>query len=296
MPTLDGVEHHFVDVRGARLHVAEMGDPAAPPVLLLHGWPQHWWCWRLLMPLLADRHRVLAMDLRGFGWSEPTPLGYRKEELAEDVVGVLDALEVDRVNLVGHDWGGVIGFLVCLDHPGRVERFVPMNTGHVWPTLSLKGVPKQLVGMTYQGALASPVLGQRINASPRIVGKVVDAISTGGNVAAEYTRRFSPRFADPARARAASQVYRSFLLYEYPRWVRGQYAGRRLRTPTLWLHGLKDPFFTPGMLKDIVDHADDVRIEYLPEGAHFPAEECPEAVAEHLRAFFSSAAHIPPSD
>ena len=296
MPTLDGVEHHFVDVRGARLHVAELGDPAAPPVLLLHGWPQHWWSWRLLMPLLADRHRVLAMDLRGFGWSEPTPRGYRKEELAEDVVGVLDALGVDRVNLVGHDWGGVIGFLVCLGHPGRVERFVPINTGHVWPSLSLKGVPKQLVGMTYQAALASPVLGRRINASRRIVGKVVDAISTGGDIAAEYGRQFAPRFADPDRARAASQVYRSFLLYEYPRWVRGQYAGRRLSTPTLWLHGLKDPFFTPGMLKDIVEHADDVRIEYLPQGAHFPAEECPEAVAGHLRAFFSSAAHISARD
>ena len=294
MPALAGVRHHFLHVRGARLHVAEMGDRAAPPVLLLHGWPQHWWSWRLLMPLLADRHRVLAMDLRGFGWSEPTPGGYRKAELAEDVVGVLDALSIDRVNLVGHDWGGVVGFLVCLDHPDRVARFVPMNTGHVWPTVSLKGVPKALVGLTYQGMLASPILGRRVNQSPRVVGKVVDAISRGHDVAAEYAAQFAPRFADPDRARAASQVYRSFLLQEYVPWVRGRYAGRRLSTPTLWLHGLKDPFLTPGTFKDIARHADDVRIEYLPEGAHFPAEECPGAVAEHLRAFFSSAAHSSP--
>jgi pimeloyl-ACP methyl ester carboxylesterase len=167
MPTLDGAEHHYVEVRGARLHVAELGDPDGPAVLLLHGWPQHWWSWRLLMPLLADRYRVLAMDLRGFGWSEATARGYRKDELAEDVVGVLDALGVDRVNLVGHDWGGVIGFLVCLEHPDRVARFVPMNTGHVWPKLSLKGVPKQLGAMTYQGLLASPGVGRRVNASPR---------------------------------------------------------------------------------------------------------------------------------
>src|ERR1700710_1755457 len=125
MPALQGVEHHFLDVRGGSLHVAEMGDRAGPPVLLLHGWPQHWWSWRELMPLLADRYRVLAMDLRGFGWSEATPRGYRKDELAEDVVGVLDALGVDRVNLVGHDWGGVIGFLLCLEHPDRISRFVP---------------------------------------------------------------------------------------------------------------------------------------------------------------------------
>lgn len=292
MPTLDGVEHHFLAVRGARLHVAELGrsEPARPPVLLLHGWPQHWWSWRLLMPLLADRHRVLAMDLRGFGWSEPTRDGYRKEELAEDVIGVLDALSVERVDLVGHDWGGVVGFLICLNHADRVERFVPMNTGHVWPKLSIKGIPKQLAAVTYQGALASPVLGRRISGSRAIVGRIVGAISSGGDVGAEYAREFAPRFADAERGRAASQVYRSFLLYEYPHWVRGKYAGRRLTTPTLWLHGLKDPFFTPGMFKDITEHADDVAIAYLPDGAHFPAEECPQDVARHLRAFLSPAA------
>ncbi|MDP1848384.1 MAG: alpha/beta hydrolase [Solirubrobacteraceae bacterium] len=296
MPALEGVEHRFLDVRGARLHVAELGDPAGAAVLLLHGWPQHWWCWRRLMPLLADRHRVLAMDLRGFGWSEPTRGGYRKEDLAEDVVGVLDALGVERANLVGHDWGGIVGLLVCLDHPARVERFAPMNTGHLWPTVSPRGIPKALIGMTYQGLLASPVVGRRINASPRVVGKVVDAISTGHDVSAEYARQFAPRFADPDRARAASQVYRTFLVHEYPYWVRGRYAGRRVTTPLLWLHGLKDPFLTPGMFKDIREHADDVRIEYLPEGAHFPAEECPHDVAGHLRGFFSSAAHISPRD
>jgi pimeloyl-ACP methyl ester carboxylesterase len=285
MPELEGVEHHFVDVRGARLHVAELGS--GPPVLLLHGWPQHWWAWREVMPLLAGRNRVLAMDLRGFGWSEPTPRGYRKEELADDVAGVLDALAIDRVNLVGHDWGGVVGFLVCLNHSHRVERYVPMNTGHVWPTLSLKGVPKQLGAMAYQGLLASPVLGRRINASPRIVGKVVDAITKQKDaVVPQYADEFAPRFADPARARAASQVYRTFQLYEYPAWVRGRYSDRRLTTPTLWLHGLSDPFFKPAMFQDIVEHADDVRIEYLPDCGHFPAEEQPELVAEQLRAFF----------
>lgn len=288
MPDLAGVEHHYVDVRGARLHVAELGDPDGPPVLLVHGWPQHWWAWRDLMPLLADRHRVLALDLRGFGWSKATPRGYRKEELADDIVGVLDALGVERVNLVGHDWGGVIGFLVCLNHPERVARYVPMNTGHVWPKLALKGVPKQLGAMTYQGLLASPVLGRRINASSRIVGKVVGSIAARPDaVVPVYEEHFAPRFRDPARARAASQVYRTFQLYEYPRWVRGLYSDRRLTTPTLWLHGLGDPFFKPGMLKDIVDHADDVRIEYLEGCGHFPAEECPEIVAEHLRAFFA---------
>src|SRR5436305_1121140 len=147
MPELEGVEHRFLDVRGARLHVAELGS--GPPVVLLHGWPQHWWCWRAVMPLLAERHRVLAPDLRGFGWSEATPRGYRKDELAADLVGILDALGIEQAALVGHDWGGVVGFLACLEHPERIARFVPMNTGHVWPAVPLRRIPKQLAGFSY---------------------------------------------------------------------------------------------------------------------------------------------------
>ncbi len=289
MPTLAGAEHHFVDVRGARLHVAELGDPAGSPVLLLHGWPQHWWSWHLLMPLLAVCHRVLAMDLRGFGWSEATPRGYRKKELAEDVVGVLDALGIDRVSLVGHDWGGIVGFIVCLDHPDRVERFVPMNTDRVWPTLSRKGIPKQLVAMTYQGALASPVLGRRMNASPGLVGKVVDA---------HLDRR--------RRCRRVRRAVRTALRRSRPRACRVADLPHlpALRVPrpgarTVPRQAAEHSDAPAARLEGSVLHARDVHGHHRalrrrvhrgpPAGAHFPAEECPQAVAEHLRAFLSPA-------
>ena len=283
MPALEGVEHRFVDVRGARLHVAELGT--GPPVMLVHGWPEHWWSWRALMPLLADRLRLLALDLRGFGWSEATARGYRKDELAEDVAGALDALGIERVALVGHDWGGIVGMLVCLERPERVGRFVAMNTGHVWPTLSLRSLPKALGGFAYQGLLGSPVIGRRMCASPRVLKTVYERISTQTPVVVDELVRYAPRFAVPARARAASQLYRTFALSEYPAWVRGRHRGRRLTVPTLWLHGSGDPVITPRVFADVVEHADDVRIEYLEGCGHFPPEECPERVAEHLRGF-----------
>ena len=208
MPVLDGVGHHFLDVRGARLHVADTGG-SGPPVLLVHGWPQHWWSWRAVMPLLAADFRVMALDLRGFGWSEATPRGYRKEELADDVVGVLDALEIDRVNLVGHDWGGVVGFLVCLNHTARVERFVPMNTGHVWPTLSIKDVPKQLGAMAYPGC--SPARGSGGASTSRRASSARS--STRSRWAARSpasTARISPQRSAPAgRRRAPARLLRA---------------------------------------------------------------------------------------
>ena len=123
IPQVEGVNHRTVRARGLDFHVAEAGS-GEDVVLCLHGWPQHWYEWRHLMPALADRHRVLAMDLRGFGWSDAPPDGYEKENLADDVLAVLDQLGVERVKLVGHDWGGWIGFLLCLKAP-RALRAIP---------------------------------------------------------------------------------------------------------------------------------------------------------------------------
>ncbi len=285
-PELAGVEHRYVEVRGARLHVADSGG-SGPPVLLLHGWPQHWWTWHEVISLLAPDFRVLALDLRGFGWSEATKRGYRKDELAEDVVGVLDALGLDAVNLVGHDWGGVIGFIVCVEHPDRVLRYVPMNTGHLWPRTGVMGVLKTLPGLAYQVLLASPGIGHRIGASPKVLGAISKKISTRSDVVMGEIEQFSPRFRERPRARAAQQVYRTFLLHDYPAQVRGRFADKRLTTPTLWLNGAEDPVYSRGAVESVQKHADDVRFEELPDCGHFPPQERPDLVAEQLRAFFS---------
>jgi pimeloyl-ACP methyl ester carboxylesterase len=91
-----GVKHREVSVRGVRPHVAEAGN--GPSLMLLHGWPQHRWCWRVLLPRLADDHRALAPDLRGFGWSEPPPGDYAKDTFAADVLALLDVEGLDQAS------------------------------------------------------------------------------------------------------------------------------------------------------------------------------------------------------
>ncbi|MEY2244545.1 alpha/beta fold hydrolase [Streptomyces sp. BF23-18] len=121
MPPLEGAEHRWVTVRGAQLHIAESGS--GEPVVLLHGFPQHWYAWRALVPLLAhDGYRLICVDLRGFGWSEQTERGYDTDGLGADILALLDALGLDRVTLVGHNWGAGVGFRLCQRAP---ERSVP---------------------------------------------------------------------------------------------------------------------------------------------------------------------------
>ena len=103
-PPMNGVVHTDVRVDRSRWHVATAGDHDAPPMVLLHGWPQHWWMWRKVIGPLAKEHRVYAPDMRGFGWSDAPPGTYSKMGLAADVERLLDVLEIDRCVLVGHDW------------------------------------------------------------------------------------------------------------------------------------------------------------------------------------------------
>src|SRR4051794_39758643 len=131
-PPLDGVVHVDVEVDGTRWHVATAGAPGAAPILLLHGWPQHWWAWRHIIPGLAPDHRVLAPDLRGFGWSDAPDGRYSKMGLARDVERLLDVLGVERCTLVGHDWGALVGFLTAIRAPERVERLVALSNIQPW--------------------------------------------------------------------------------------------------------------------------------------------------------------------
>src|SRR6202022_758481 len=141
MPHLDGMRHRYVEASGVRFHLAEAGE--GDPVLLLHGWPQHWFAWRKVAPLLAAGHRVICPDLRGFGWSDAPPGAYDKATLARDVVALLDALGLESVDLIAHDWGAWIGFILCLEHPERFEHYLALNMYTPWPEApSLRAFPR----------------------------------------------------------------------------------------------------------------------------------------------------------
>jgi pimeloyl-ACP methyl ester carboxylesterase len=285
-PHVDGVSHRTVRARGLDFHVAEAGS-GDDVVLCLHGWPQHWYEWRYLMPALAAAgHRVLALDLRGFGWSDAPPDGYEKENLATDVLAVLDELGLERVKLVGHDWGGWIGFLLCLRASQRFERFFVLNTLPPWT--SARATAPHLWRFWYQLAVLSPGLGYRLHRSGSFVPKVLVGGSTVREAWDPQTlAAFTDKFAEPARARAAVQMYRVFNLREAPAIVRGRYAHQRLTVPTRMLFGKDDMALSYEILAGYERHAEDMRLELVPGCGHFIADERPDLVAERAREFLT---------
>ena len=283
-PHIDGVTHHRVEARGIQFHYAEAGS-GEDVVLCLHGWPQHWYEWRRLMPALAPRHRVLALDLRGFGWSDAPKDGYEKENMADDVLAVLDELGIERVKLVGHDWGGWIGFLLALRAPQRFERYLALNILPPWTTM--RSMAPHLWRFWYQWLVLSPGIGYRLHRGGRFIPKVL----VGGSVRKEAwddatVHVFSDTFTEPARARAGVQMYRVFNLREVPELARGRYAKARLTVPTKLLFGADDFALRHELLAGYERHADQMEVELVEDCGHFIVDERSDLVVQRAREFF----------
>lgn len=120
------IQTHFADVGDVTLHYATAG--AGPAVVLLHGWPQSWRCWRKVVPLLARDYTVIAPDLRGLGLSSLARDGYAKRLVAQDVWSLVhDVLGHREFFLAGHDWGGPTAFSLALDHPQAVRKLAILD-------------------------------------------------------------------------------------------------------------------------------------------------------------------------
>jgi len=128
-------EAHHADVNGTRLCYVRGGS--GDPIVLLHGWPQTWWAWRQIIPALAARGRtVIVPDLRGVGGSEKAIGGYGKANQAEDIRQLVRGLGFDRIDLVGHDIGGMVAYAYACAHPGEVKRLVLVDL--LLPALGLE--------------------------------------------------------------------------------------------------------------------------------------------------------------
>ncbi|HLY49438.1 MAG TPA: alpha/beta hydrolase [Solirubrobacteraceae bacterium] len=274
-----GLRHRDVWANGVRLHVAEAG--AGPPLLLLHGWPQHWWSWRELIPRLAQEHRVLVPDLRGWGWSDAPPGDYAKATFAADVLALLDEEGIECVTLIGHDWGAFSGFLLALEHPERVERMVALDIVPPWTTRpSLRHLAVPLL-VSYQVLVATPVVGTAVMTKSNAF---VRTMIRGGSRLRRWTDAeldvYADVLRDPARARASSACYRTFLTRELA-GLAGRHHPGDLRVPTLLVMGSASPIHRvlnpqPGP---------NLRLETINGAGHFLPEEAPEQVLELAVAF-----------
>lgn len=272
-PPIDGVRRSFVDARGVRFHVTEAGAPDGRPVLALHGWPQHHWVYRDLLADPPPGMRIIAPDLPGYGWSGPAPHRWAKDDVASDVLALMDVLGLERVLLVGHDWGGFVGYRMLLTAPERFDGYLVMNISHPW--LPPKAVTPHLWRFWYQVLMAT--VGVPVQQRTSFLDR---AFASASAMDRDTARVYTERFRDPVVARTARDTYRTFLLRELPAAVRAP-APPRATVPIRCLFGLHDSAVHVSFAAPETAKADDYTLETV-DASHFIIDERPDLVRARL--------------
>ncbi len=286
----------YIDAGGLRQHVVTGGD--GPPLLLVHGWPQTWYAWRLVMPGLARGFSVVVPDQRGCGLSGKPEDGYDTGTLAADLAALMDALGHQGFAVAGHDTGMWIGYALAADHPDRVDRLAVAET----PRPGVSPSPPLFANAHLNNALWHFAFNRLTEVNDQLVTGRED-VYFGWQFAAKAARPL-PGYAvrhyidtlaaDPEALHASFAIYRAL---DATIAQNQQRTTQRLALPVLGIggaHSLRDQVADTMKLA-----ADDVQTLVIPGCAHYPAEEAPEETLAALTAFLApyrneqTAAHTP---
>lgn len=285
---------------GISMAVAEAGLADAPPVILLHGFPESHRTWRAVAPLLADRFRLIMPDLRGFGASDrPRDVAdYATDTLIADLFALADAKGIGRFALVGHDWGGAIAWAAALRANPRIERLAIVNSPHPWIfQKSLIEDEAQRAASQYITAFRTPGMEAGIAAMgfdaffDKSFGKHVDLAAIAPEERAHYLADWSR----PGALTAMLNWYRASQILvpppgasvSLPDWTRR--PAPKLRIPVRVIWGLDDAALLPVQLTGIGEVGDDVEVVPLKGVGHFAPWQAPRQVAAALGPFLGGA-------
>lgn len=140
---LPGFTNHYQNVNGTTLHYVSGGQGS--PLILLPGWPQMWWSYHKVMPILAKRHKVIVIDFRGMGSSGKPTDGYSKKNMAGDIALLINIMGLEKVNIAGHDIGANVAISFAGNYPELTESLIVLDTQH--PEQDLYKLPMLPVGL-----------------------------------------------------------------------------------------------------------------------------------------------------
>lgn len=278
-------EHRMLTANGARFHAVLAGEPGSPLVVLLHGFPQFWWAWRAQIPALAQAgHRVVALDLRGFGASDKPPRHIATPLSCFDVAGVISALGYSGATVAGHGVGASVALSMPAFAPEVTRAVAAVSSPH---PLSLRRRRLPLATLAWLQWVQTPWFPERS--------------ITQGDAVREFLHRWSAN-REPVLAQADlyAEVMRlpfaAHCAMEHLRWQQrssarndGRAYAQRLRAagpvPTLTLHGAADELLPPATYEPDARFLPDLRRRTIPAAGHFLPEEAPEAVTAALLEF-----------
>jgi pimeloyl-ACP methyl ester carboxylesterase len=279
--TMSGVEHHRVSLNGTELHYVSAGT-AGSPVMLVHGFPETWWVFRKLIPLLSAHHRVFAPDLRGFGDSATASAEHDSATAAQDLSELIARLGLGPVHLTGQDISGPTTFRVTATHPDNVRSYAAIETG--LPGFGLEMLADVTHGGAWHiGVLAAPGIPEMLLAGRERAFLAEYALPSMCATADAFTDEdideFIRSYARPDAFKGAAGLYRSML--REGEEIR-ELASQQLTMPVLAVGGGSGES-TPATLRQVAKDVSSVSLDGI---GHYAAMEAPERLADALLSFY----------
>jgi pimeloyl-ACP methyl ester carboxylesterase len=278
------VDHLTLEANGQRFYAAAAGPPDGPLVLLLHGFPEMSFAWRRqLGPLAAAGYRAVAVDQRGYGLSSKPErtADYAADVLAQDVVGIASALDCDRFNVVGHDWGGIVAWRLATEQAGRIRRAAILNAPH--PSTLLQHVlydPGQALKSAYIGLFQLPWLPETVLRARdfELLQRALTQTSRPGVFSDEELAVYREAWSQDGALTAMLNWYRAMSLAP-------SLADRRVTVPVRLIWGDRDSALNASLADDALTLCDHGEVFHLPEATHWLHHEEVEQVNALLLEF-----------
>jgi epoxide hydrolase 4 len=280
------LEETFVKTNGIRLHTVMAGPKSGPPVVLLHGFPETWQCWIRQVPALtAAGCRVIIPDQRGYNLSDK-PKGveaYRIDTLVEDIVGLIKALDYEKVNLVGHDWGAFVAWMLAIKRPDMLHRLGIINVPH--PAVAkrfLKRDFEQMRRSLYALFFQLPWLPETLMriGDWRLAASGICRSGKPNAFTDEDIKKYKEAWSQPGAMTAMLNWYRAAVRYQSEIT-----NGMQVKVRTLILWGVQDFALSRRMARPSLDYCEDGNLIFFPEATHWVQREEADEVNRRLLEF-----------
>ena len=274
------IEEVYIDTNGIKLHTIVIGT--GEPLILLHGFPEFWYCWKSVIPGLKEKFQLIIPDMRGYNLSDkPNDLEkYKMEYLIKDIKGIIEELNLKKVFLAGHDWGGAVAWAFAEKYPELLKKLIILNAPHLKIfQKTLRTDKKQQEASSYIFEFLKPNAEKKLYEDDyrRLKRAVFEDMINKSNFTEFDKEKYIEAWSQPGALLGGVNYYRANTSFD-------EWTGI-IEVPTLVIWGMKDVALLPQQLEGLSDYVKNLKIIRSENSSHWITNDDPDLIVSSITEF-----------